>query len=195
LRRIIAAFAALLLMSGGVFFIKAGSFLAMGPSQLAPVDLIVILGGDTGARSMRGTELYRQGFAPWILLTGLEEGEAQTRSFYLNWRSQYLVHGGIPPKRILFDANSQTTWDEARNTLELMKKRAWRRVIVVSDPPHMRRLHWVWGKAFKGSGLEYSLCASKPSWWDERKWWRNESSAKFVIAEYLKMAFYFIKYP
>ena len=28
------------------------------------------------------------------------------------------------------------------------------RVIVVSDPPHMRRLSWVWGKAFEGSGQD-----------------------------------------
>ena len=67
-------------------------------------------------------------------------------------------------------------------------------MIVVSDPPHLRRVNWVWGKIFKDSGIEYFLSASHPSWWDEKNWWRNEMSMKFVTMEYLKIGYYALKY-
>jgi len=184
----------LLLIAGIAFFIKAGSLLTVPKSATKPADLIVILGGETGARSIRGLELYREGLSSQILLTGIEYGELQTQQSYLDWRAQFLISSGVPKGRILFDLRARNSWEEAENTLELMKHKGWHRVIVVSDPPHLRRLDWVWGKIFKDSGIEYSLSASHPSWWDEKKWWSNEMSMKFVTMEYLKIGYYVLKY-
>ena len=66
--------------------------------------------------------------------------------------------------------------------------------MVVSDPPHMRRLQWVWSRVFKGSGIEVLLVAGTPVWWDAGRWWANEPSAKFVVNEYIKIAYYLVKY-
>ena len=186
--------AVLLLIAGTVFFIKAGSILTVPASTTKHADVIIILGGETGARSIRGLEVYREGLSSTILLSGFEYGELQTQRAYLDWRSQFLISSGIPKSRILFDTRARNSWEEAENTLELMKQKGWRRVIVVSDPPHLRRLDWVWGKIFRDSGIEYSLSASHPSWWDEKKWWHNEMSMKFVTMEYLKIGYYFLKY-
>lgn len=184
----------MLLIISIVFFIKAGSILTVPQSAAKPADVIVILGGETGARSIRGLELYKEGYSSKILLIGLEYGELQTQRDYLDWRSQFLISSGIPKSRIQFDTRSRNSWEEAVNTLTLMKQKEWRRVIVVSDPPHTRRLDWVWGKIFKDSGKEYFLSASQPFWWDEKKWWSNEMSMKFVLMEYLKIGYYVLKY-
>lgn len=177
-----------------MFIFNAGSILTVPLSAAKPADLIVILGGETGSRSIRGLELYREGLSPIILLSGIEYGELQTQQAYLDWRAQFLMSAGVPKSRILFDIGAQNSWEEAENTLLLMKQKGWRRVIVVSDPPHLRRLDWVWSKIFKDSGMEYSLSASHPSWWDERKWWRSEIGMKFVTMEYLKIGYYVVKY-
>lgn len=184
----------MLLIAGFVFFRKAGSILTIPLSTIKPADVIVILGGETGTRSIRGLELYRERFSSQILLTGIEYDEFQMRPVYLDWRSQFLILSGVPKDRILFDLRARNSWEEAKNTLALMKQKRWHRVIVVSDPPHLRRVDWVWGKIFKDSGIEYFLCASHPSWWDEKKWWSNEMSMKFVTMEYLKIGFYLVKY-
>jgi uncharacterized SAM-binding protein YcdF (DUF218 family) len=184
----------LLLIAATVFFIKAGSILAIPLSTIKPADLIVILGGETSARSIRGLELYHEGLSSTILLTGIEYGELQTQKAYLDWRAQFLISSGVPKGRILFDLRARNSWEEAENTLVLMKQKEWRRVIVVSDPPHLRRVDWVWGRIFKDSGIEYSLSASHPSWWDEKKWWRSETGMKFVTMEYLKIGYYLLKY-
>lgn len=193
-RILISGVAVLLLIAGIVFFIKAGSILTVPVSTIKPADVIVILGGETGARSIRGLELYHEGFSSRILLTGIEYGELQTQRNYLDWRSQFLISSGVPKGRILVDLRARNSWEEAENTLALMKQKGWHRVIVVSDPPHLRRVYWVWGKIFNNSGIEYALSASHPSWWDEKKWWSNEISMKFVAMEYLKIGYYVLKY-
>ena len=84
--------------------------------------------------------------------------------------------------------------DEARNTLKLMQSMKMSRVLVVSDPPHMRRLSWVWGKVFEGSGREFTLVASEMPGWDAGHWWRTSVNAQFVFAEYIKLVYYVIQY-
>ena len=74
-----------------------------------------------------------------------------------------------------------------------MQKQKWQSVIIVSDPPHMRRLAWTWARVFKDSGLHYVLVASEPEWWSPGGWWKYEQSGAFVIMEYIKLAYYVVK--
>ena len=176
-----------------VCFLGAGHFLE-APAQ-APVkaDLIFALGGDNGARADRVLELYRKGFGSKVLL-GSEGAHSRTRAAYLSWRARYLIDAGIPEKALLFDHTSTTSWNEAVNALQVMQAMKLDRVLVVSDPPHMRRLSWVWGKVFEGSGKEFTLVASGLETWDAGHWWRNSLSAQFVFGEYIKLGYYFFTY-
>ena len=193
---------ALGLMAGALLGVAALwlGFLAAGHVLVAPeqtpvkADLLVALGGDNGARADRVLELYHKGFAPRILLTGPEGGFSKTRATHLNWRARYLVDEGIPQQVLLFDRRSVSSWEEAVNALRLMQAMKLDRVLVVSDPPHMRRLSLVWGRVFSGSGKEYTLVASGMEDWDAAHWWRTSSSAQFVFAEYIKLVYYFIQY-
>lgn len=176
------------------FFLKAGVFLAAPAGAPQPADAIVILGGDGGDRTLRGLDLYRKRYAPVLLLTGVEGGEQSVQSYYLNWRAQILIAGGVKKDAIRYDAASVNSWQEAENTLKMAKASGWRKVIVVSDPPHMRRLKWVWTKVLRGTGVGFILVSERPSWWNARKWWGDEQSAKFVVSEYVKLPYYFFKY-
>lgn len=98
-------------------------------------DIIIALGGDTGGRVRMAQSLFAEDYAPRILLTGLEDGDAQTRPAYLNWRAAYLKEHGVPIDAIIYDAQSSNSRMAAINTLRLMKREGWRRVLVVSDPP------------------------------------------------------------
>ena len=178
-----------------VAFMGAGHFLVIpSPPPQMKADLIVTLGGGTGGRDDRVAALYAKGIAPKVLLTGQEGGYSKTRANYLNWRAQFLVDQGIPRSALLFDLQSASSWDEAVNTLRLMQSANLGRVVVVSDPPHMRRLSWVWGKVFAGSGKEYTLVASDMEGWDAEHWWRTSGNAQFVFAEYVKLAYYLVQY-
>ena len=100
-------------------------------------------------------------YAPTVLITGLDGSPADTRRHYLEWRARVLVDAGVPPERLVFEGTANNSYQEAVATLALMRARDWKTVLVVSDPPHMRRLNWVWGTVFAGSGLSYRLVAGR----------------------------------
>lgn len=195
LRRWVGIVAVSLALAGTVWVFRfAGVFLETPAQEPRPADLIVVLGGDNGGRVKHAMELWRQGLAPRILLTGLGYSPEETRPYYLHWRARFLLDRGIPREAILYDTRSGNSWEEAVNTLSLMRNAEWGRVIVVSDPPHMRRLRWVWGRVFEGSGIDVRLVSSHPRWWDSKRWWRNDLAVKFLVSEYLKIAYYVLRY-
>src|SRR6266480_3750384 len=175
-------------------FWNAGRYLSAPAGAPRAADCIVALGGDTGYRIVTALDLYRRGYAPLILLTGVEDSPSDTRRAYLTWRAEYLVKAGVPSAAILYDEHSTNSRDEARNTLARANARGWKSVLVVSDPPHMRRLALAWGKAFGGTGRNYILVATAPAWWRERAWWRSERAAQFVLTEYVKLGYYLARY-
>ena len=185
---------ALIAIMAWAAFWYAGQYLSAPAGVPRAADCIVALGGDTGDRIMKALDLYRRGYAPWILLTGVEDSPSDTRRAYLTWRAEYLVKAGVPSAAILYDEHSTNSRDEARNTLALANARGWKSVLVVSDPPHMRRLARAWGKAFAGAGKNYILVATAPAWWRERAWWQSERAAQFVITEYVKLCYYLARY-
>ena len=126
------------------------------------------------------------------MLTGLDKGSA-TPPPRLTWRADYLAAHGVPRSVLRFEAGSRNSYEEATNIRALMQKQKWQRVIVVSDPPHMRRLAWTWNRIFKGSGLHYILVPSSAEWWTPDAWWHDELSGSFVITEYIKLAYYILK--
>jgi hypothetical protein len=100
---------------------------------------------------------------------------------------------GVPRSAVRFEVEARNSYSEAVQLLALMRKEGWRTLIVVSDPPHMRRLAWTWGRVFEGSGIDYVLVASEPDWWDAEHWWRDEKAGQFVIMEFIKLAYYIAK--
>jgi len=189
----IAALALLGLITLSVFLFGAGRYLEAPARAPVKADLLVALGGDNGARADKVLELYRKGFAPRILLTA-PETHSKVRSSYLSMRARYLMEEGIPERALLSDRHSKNSWVEATNVLQLMKSMKLDRALVVSDPPHMRRLSWVWGKVFAGSGKSFTLVASDMDDWDAADWWRTSPSAQFVFGEYIKLAYYLMQY-
>ncbi len=170
----------------------AGAWLAAPAQPPRRADAIVALGGDDGDRALRALGLYREGYAPTLVLTGLEYGNAAPPAA-LTWRADFLEAHGVPRSAVRFEMVSRNSFSEATSILALMRQERWHTVIVVSDPPHMRRLAWTWSRVFAGSGLDYVLVASKPDWWSADGWWRDEKSGAFVIMEYIKLSYYVAK--
>jgi len=75
-----------------------------------------------------------------------------------------------------------------------MDKSGWKRAIVVSDPPHMLRLHQCWSRAFIDSKKRFILVPTSPEWWHPYLWWQNKNSYNFVISEIKKNLFYSVMY-
>lgn len=175
-------------------FSHAGEYLSSPAASPQRADVILALGGDNGDRIALAVKLYKQGLAPRIMLTGMEGSYKETRPDYLSWRVLYLYSQNVPKEAIILESAAGNSWEEAVNTLGLLRQHEWKRVLVVSDPPHMRRLDWSWGRVFRESGKEYVLVSTAPPWWDAAHWWRHEQAMPFVLMEYIKLAYYILKH-
>lgn len=72
-----------------------------------------------------------------------------------------------------------------------MAREGWRRV-VVSDPPHLRRLQRIWSRTFRSTDIGFRLVASEMPGWEADHWWAHERSAHFVLTEFVKIVYDFI---
>lgn len=178
--------------AASALFFSLGFLLSLNAGNPEKTDVIIVLGGDNGLRVRKGAELYNAGYASHVILTGIDE------RFYTpahpNWRERRMIALGVPKKAIRVDTQSTTTWEEAVNTADTMEKNGWKSAIVVSDPPHMLRLHQTWNRAFKGTSKTFILVSTKPEWWRPLSWWKNKKSWQFVINEIKKNLFYTVMY-
>ena len=174
--------------------LTAGKFVAPATGVPSAADLLVVLGGDEGPRAKMAASLFSDSVAPRILLTGISGDTANLSSQYLHWRAGYLTDNGIADAPLLYDASARNSWEEAVNTLSIMRKHGWHRAVVVSDPPHMRRLSWVWHKVFHDTGFEFQLVQANMPGWNASWWFLEKSSASFVLREMIKFPYYLIRY-
>lgn len=192
--RLLAALVALILALTVLAIWRLGIWLSAPAKPPVRADIIVALGGDAGDRVALASKLYRAGYAQRILLTGMEGGADATRMHYLNWRTRYLRDAGVPESAILFDGTSANTHEEAVNTARFLSNEGLKRALIVSDPPHMRRLDITFRPVFSNAGLSYTLVGTRSPTWDAQHWWRDEKWGQFSLMETIKLLYYAIKY-
>lgn len=174
--------------------LNVGHWLSAPRSVPTHGDLIVALGGGGIERLQIALKLYEEGYAKRILLTGLENVHGRNDHHYRHWRSQFLLKRGVPPEALLFDHESANSYEEANSISDVMRINRWHTSLVISDPPHIRRLKMVWGAACTRHGLECRLIATEPATWNPSRWWREQLWAKFVGMELLKLTYYTVVY-
>ncbi|MGZ8216722.1 YdcF family protein [Methylomagnum sp.] len=189
----------LILATGGgavVVLLHLGETLAApAESPGPPADLLVILGGGIGDRVVKAAELLNRGQANQVLVTGVWPDQPIDRFKSYDYRIEYLETRGFTRDRIYLDATAETTWEEALLVHQFMREHHLNSVILVSDPPHMWRLAWVYRKVFGQSMTpRYRLVASEPPWWNSQRWWNNVHSSVFVLKEIIKITYYWLRY-
>lgn len=116
----------------------------------APADAIVVLGAAAydarpspvfEQRIAHAIGLYKRKFAPRIVFTGGYGGPARYSEAQVAQR--FATSRGVPAHAILVESKSHTTRENLREAAIILHARGWRRVIVVSDPPHMARALWL----------------------------------------------------
>jgi len=173
-------------VTGYALFLSAGFFLDAPAVRPEKADAIISLGGDQGGRQLRALELFKEGFARDVLI--IKPVREKTRQ-------QDFIRAGAKPENILFfDSVSKNSYDEAHNAMVLVKSRGWKHILILTDPPHIRRAGWIWARVLKDSGIRITPVATSPPWWNAPYWWKNKISRDFVISEYKKMVYYGIVY-
>lgn len=184
------------LIAAAVFMtLNLGNWLSSPAGQPMQADVIVSLGGDEGERVETALSLYQAGYAKYILLTGVEPAYAKGRRNYTDdSRSRYLLKQGVPEAALMFDNQARNTWQEGVNTTQLLKNKAWNSALVISNPPHMRRLKQTWQPLFDKQALQFQLIQTRSADWNPQRWWQTEKWAQFCLKELTKLIYYTYKY-
>jgi uncharacterized SAM-binding protein YcdF (DUF218 family) len=128
-------------------FSAAGVLIVAGRDAAVQSDAIVVLGAAQyagrpspvlRARLDHAANLWRLGYAPWLIVTG-GRGRGDTTSEAAVGR-RYLLRQGIPDSAILLEPEGRTTEASVRAVAAMMRERKLERAILVSDPFHMLRL-------------------------------------------------------
>jgi uncharacterized SAM-binding protein YcdF (DUF218 family) len=112
-----------------------------------PADVIVVLGAAQyngrpslvfEARLSHAVDLFADGYAPWLMVTGgKQEGDRTTEAAA---GRRYAIENGVPEDAILAEDQGRTTLESLRSVGRIMRERGLRTALFVSDPSHMLRV-------------------------------------------------------
>ena len=119
-------------------------------TQLVKADAILVPGarvladGTPGpsfqSRLDRAFELYREGWAPWMVFTG---GKGTSGPIESEVGKNLAIQAGVPADRILTEDVSHDTWENFAAAQRQMEARGLKTCLIVTDPFHSQRCQWI----------------------------------------------------
>jgi len=122
-------------------------WMASRRDEARPSDAIIVLGAAQyngrpspvlAARLDHAIQLYREGIAPVVVVTGgREPGDRFTEA---GASANYLHKHGVPDTAILRETTGRTSWESLESAARFLEQRHMARVVLVSDPYHSERI-------------------------------------------------------
>ena len=115
--------------------------------QAAPSDAIGVFGAAEydgrpspvyRARLNHALDLYHRGIAPLIITLGGTGGDQYSEG---SVGREYLMGMGVPEQAIIAETHSRDTEESARRIAVIARTNGLRRLVIVSDGPHLFRIH------------------------------------------------------
>lgn len=156
---------------------KSQQIVSLPNSKNPAGDVMVVLGGQATNRPRLAAQLFHEGAAPEIIVTGIGDGPAN--AFQLAARGVSLDHIQLEP-------NSNSTYENARNTAPMLDALHARKVILVTSWFHARRTRACF-QHFRPN-IEF-ITATTPGEWEYQY---NKDS--WAWKELLKTGVYWIRY-
>jgi uncharacterized SAM-binding protein YcdF (DUF218 family) len=194
----IAALTACVLLAAFLPF--AGRFLVR-EDPLARADAIVVLAGARVHRWLEGVDLYREQWAPHVILSpGPMEAlevklKAQGVRFPLEGElaRDAMIQMGVPADAILLlPGGMDNTAHEAWTVKDAVTAKGWRRLIVVTSKFHTRRTGFTFRREFGGTPVEIIVRASRYDQSHPARWWRARPDIRSVLFELPKLLAYWL---
>lgn len=178
---------------------------AVTPVQAPSADAIVVLGGavsgasaparptlrlgPASTRLWHAALLHRAGKAPWVIVAGGNQPGHESEQVEAEAMAEVLTALGVPPDAIRAEKASRNTWENARNSLPIVKSLKARKVLLVTSAIHMPRALATFEKAWAGSGIEILPAATDVAAGDRApplKLWIPDASALAFVTRALR---------
>jgi uncharacterized SAM-binding protein YcdF (DUF218 family) len=163
----------------------------------AEADAIVWLQGDRFDRGARVLELFKNGVAPRIILTGNNAliGKGARRdeeNISVDDMAEWLLEQGVPEMSVVRETASMNTHDQAVHVLSLAKRGAWRRIILVGSLHHQARPFLVFLKQARDIGWDGDIVnqPNRHPAWNEVPSGRTKTAREYFAEEIVKLETY-----
>lgn len=153
--------------------------------RLTKVDVLVTLGGDSD-RELYAAELYRQGLAPNIIMSGCCSSAAKM--------AEKAIRAGVSASDIFLEEQAASTYENALYAKEIMLARNFKSAIIVSSPYHMRRAKLVFERVFKNTGVKLLYSPTMDSGFNVDGQCKSARDREIVRREYIKLIYYWFRY-
>jgi len=187
-----------MLIAAAWFAVYGGRYL-QHEDPLQKADAIFVLAGTRLERPLEAVELYKEGFAPVIVLSPgrPEPGERLLRERGIRFplevelQRDALVQLGVPAAAVVATAGYvDNTAQEANLLRAMVEANHWKRVIIVTSKYHTRRSAFAFRRGLEGTGAQPLIRASRFDPSDPARWWRNRSDFRFAGSEWQKLIAY-----
>ena len=198
LARTVSAIVILLALAGVAFLPFAGRYL-VHEDPLEKADAIVVLAGAQVERWLEGVDLFREGWAPRIVISPgiIEDAEVQLRRMGIRYPSDAerardaMIQLNVAPAAIdILPGSLDNTADEAAAVHDLSARNGWNRLIVVTSKYHTKRSQFAFAREFKGTGVRILVRAARYDGAKPERWWRSRADIRYVMSELQKLVAY-----
>lgn len=149
------------------------------------VDVLITLAGDS-ERDLYAAELYRLGLAPKIIMSGCGSSA---------WKmAKRAVNIGVRERDIIVEEKSESTYQNAVYSRDIVLAQNFKSAIIVTSPYHMRRTKLVFGRVFRNTGVELLYCSTRDSGFNVDGQCKSEIDRQIVRREYTKLVYYWFRY-
>jgi len=197
---VLLLFAAAVLATGTLVGCCLGAWLVV-TDPLARSDAIFVLDGLTPLRELEAAALFREGWAPRIVLARArnlipEEARRLAGDPTPQERAtRVLMRHSVPDSAIVrLDRPVENTLGELTADFEYARARGFRRVIIVSSPYHLRRVRIIWNARFERE-VRALVRPTRYEPADPTRWWRAGQSLEEALHETAGIVHFFIGTP
>jgi uncharacterized SAM-binding protein YcdF (DUF218 family) len=168
--------------------------------RLEKADAICVLAGSIPDRILEAVDIYRQGYAPLIILTREEEPSGLDKLLKLGIRvpegyelnKRIALKLGVPVSSIVIvNERANSTYAEALAVSDLLKKKNIKSIIIVTSKSHTTRATKLFNLVVGGEGVKIITRPSKYDTFDPENWWKERRDLKQIIWEYQKLLYYY----
>jgi len=157
----------------------------------ASADAIVVLVGDhVLERIHRAAQLYRDGYAPRVVISGgaiVRDGDEPMSEAQMMRR--YIVRLGVPEEALLLEQTSQTTVQNALFTQPILQHNNIHSILLVTSPYHSRRARRIFRDAL-GEGITITAQPAVDPSFCALCWLAESDQRPMVVSEYCKWMIY-----
>ena len=157
-------------------------------TDLKKSDAIVVLAGAGGSRVRKAVELYHQGIASTLVMTG----NVIFNTSYPQLMKDYAVELGVSSDHIILEEASYSTYDHGKHLKAIFEQHQIRSFTVVTSLFHTKRSLLVFSSLFE-SPFQVQMVGADDGV-NYEAWWRSSEMIEKVAIEWQKLVWYRLFY-